>query len=154
MEKIIGFYKAHTIIAIIITIIILYLLRRLFIKMKAKIDTKTLQDSIKGEIAYSAELGLKKSYTDTQYKAWADQLYNAMADYWLWYGTDEQAIISIMEKMKNRSDVISLVSAFGLRSGIIEGASGLGVWLKSELSSFYINQINDMFANKGIQYSF
>lgn len=101
--------------------------------------------STRGQIQAGSELGalqtqnVNPSYTNTQYQIFADGLYSAMADSWYWYGTDEDAIKSIMQKMKNDADVLKVNTIFGVRDGY-----SLSAWFTSELSNedldYYVNQ--------------
>lgn len=108
-------------------------------------NIKNFIKSTSGQIQAGTELGALQSqnvnptYTNTQYQIFADGLYSAMADSWLIYGTDEDAIKSIMQKMKNDADVLKVNTIFGIRDGY-----SLSAWFTSELSNedldFYVNQ--------------
>ena len=95
----------------------------------------------------------KPSYQNSQYFIFADTLYSAMQSDWynpFDYGTDEEGVQSVMDKMKNDSDVLKLVQAFGKRDGYT-----LQQWIAEDFSAedkqIYVN---GPLANKGIKYRF
>jgi hypothetical protein len=64
----------------------------------------------------------------------ADQLFNAMN---IW-GTDEDAIYAVLNKLQNKDDWNKIVSKFGIRKSTMWGSSFTGdliVWLSDELNS-------------------
>jgi len=93
---------------------------------------------------------IKPSHTATQYGIFADGLYTAMADYWYWYGTDEEGIKAIMRQMLNDADVLKLNQTFGTRDGYT-----LAQWFRSELSdedlAYYVNE---PMARNGVTFKF
>lgn len=83
------------------------------------------------------------SYSKAQFKEWADQLYTAMKG----LGTDEDTIDRIMGYMKNDTDVLTLVDAFGTRDG-----EDLYEWIAGE----YIGEpsCNEVLRRNGITITF
>lgn len=96
------------------------------------------------------KVGVYKSFSLETYKKVANELYEFMDG----VGTDEASILKKMTfYVKNDVDFINLFSAFGYRnpSNTWFGTGGdLRYWLKSDLSTFYINQINDNYKSKGM----
>ena len=93
---------------------------------------------------------IKPSYTATQYGIFADTLYAAMVDYWYSYGTDEDAIKSVMKQMLNDADVLKLNQSFGTRDGY-----SLAAWLRDELSDSDLQYyVNDPLARNGVTFRF
>jgi hypothetical protein len=90
------------------------------------------------------------TYTNTQYGIFADGLYSAMVDSWYWYGTDEDGIKSIMEKMLNDADVLKLNTTFGVRDGY-----SLAQWFRSEMTASYIDEyVNAPLRRNGVTFQF
>lgn len=56
---------------------------------------------------------MNPSYTVTQYKVFADTLFDAFSG----PGTDEERVKSVFQKMKNDLDVLELIKAYGTRDG-------------------------------------
>lgn len=94
----------------------------------------------------------QKTYPNSQYNIWADALESAMY-YW---STDEDAIKSIMQKMKTDADVLALISAFGQRSTAgIDAEEDLGAWLRDDLNDQEMNlYVNNVLASNGVNYRF
>jgi hypothetical protein len=95
----------------------------------------------------------KPSYQNSQYYIFADTLYSAMQSDWynpFDYGTDEDGVKSVMEKMRNDADVLKLVQAFGKKDGYT-----LQQWIAEDFSAedkqIYVN---GPLANRGIKYRF
>jgi hypothetical protein len=87
------------------------------------------------------------SYPISQYDEWANALHTAMYS----YGTDEQAIYRIMGYMKNNTDVLQLIKAYGVKKENTIGISGEGTlseWLTNELDSTEIGIVNSTLASK------
>jgi len=98
-----------------------------------------------GEQAALVAQGQQKSYSQSQYNTMANQLYYALKG----AGTDEETVYSVMGKMQNDLDIIALDNAFGMRD-----ASSLQAWLRGDLSSSEMQQVNMILSNKGITKSF
>lgn len=103
-----------------------------------------------------AKKGIRPSYSDFQYKTWADTLHAAMNG----VGTTTGQIGSIMSLMKNDADLAKLVQAFDVRtikSGIVlvpDNQFNLVSALADELNTMEIDQINYALHKKGITYKF
>lgn len=109
------------------------------------------------ELRRLAMNGIRPSYPDSQYQVFANKIVVAAND----CGTDEPAIFSVFEAMKNEADVQKLVSVFGIRKykGCFSSYFGfeersLGGLLNYELSGSEIKKINDMLAAKKIKFRF
>lgn len=99
-----------------------------------------------GEVAALTAQGQQKSYTNSQYASFANQLYYAMKG----WGTDEEAIGQVFSKMKNDLDVIALNNAFGVKDGY-----DLQGWLRGDLSAADMQTyVNGILASKGISKTF
>jgi len=98
--------------------------------------------------------GQKPTYLDTAYKGYADSIYTARsANNFL--GTDEDAIYSVFQKMKNDLDVAKLITAFGERRlSFSLTSANLGGFLNDELDSTELGIINSGLRSKNIKYQF
>lgn len=118
---------------------------------KAKKSLNTIDTNIKA----MQQSGIKPSYSDSQYAAWANALQIAFDG----YGTDEVAIENIILMMKKDIDVLKLIEAYGVRE--IKGGwlmpnftGDLASTLASELDSNEIRDMNQNLRNNGIQFQF
>lgn len=112
---------------------------------KAKKESEA-DDIIKREIDKSAV-----SFEQTQYSAFADKLESAMTG----FGDDEKSVYAIFGKLNNKSDVLSLIKAFGQRrQSFTVGGANLITWINNRLDSSEIAEINDILSRKGIDYQF
>lgn len=111
------------------------------------------------EAKAAEKAGIKASYTDSQYKAYADSIFNA------WFqstnifdSVDEDKIYSVLRAMKNNLDWLNLVKAFGLRRQPIMFISfgmpdaDLYGWLSEALSASEIAKANSILATNKITY--
>ena len=121
-------------------------------KAKAKNAQKDLKNDLKTAISSQPA-----SYSDGQYQEFANSLWQAM-DGW---GTDNDKIMSVMDKMKNDTDILKLIDIYGIRK-ISSGKGnpapdlndGLTAAFGDELSSSEINKINKKFEDKKIKFRF
>jgi len=98
------------------------------------------------ELQQWENVGQNLSYQNTQYQIFADALLTAMKG----FGTDEDAVKDVMNKMNNNADILKLIQVFGVRDGY-----GLSAWITDDFSAEdkdkYINQV---LRSKGITYQF
>lgn len=109
------------------------------------------------EVAILEQKGIPRSYSQTQYGAFASEL-NVSFQGW---GTDNDAVMNIFDKMKNDADVYALINAYGVRdidSGSWNPAPNfrgdLPSALRDEMSSAEIQNLNIKLKNKGIEFQF
>ena len=120
---------------------------------KKLLGFNTSVEAAKSDQAKLIQQGQKASYLDSQYKVFADAIYSAGFD--VLFGTDEDAIYSVFNKMNNDLDVNKLIVAFGARR--IEFSTrveSLAQFLRSELDDREIEQINKILSTKNIKYRF
>jgi len=97
----------------------------------------------------------KPTLSAAEMQSMSKQLFVAMDG----YGTDEEAVLSVFNKMKNDADFAGVVSVYGtkeLSSGTLNPEPNykgnlLGA-LTSELSSSWLKKINTSLSSKGIKY--
>ena len=98
--------------------------------------------------------GQKASYLDSAYKGYADSIYSARSAN-NFGGTDEDAIYSVFQKMKNDLDIAKLITAFGTRRlSFSLSSANLGGYLTDELDKTELGIINSGLKSKGIKYQF
>ena len=92
------------------------------------------------------------TYSQTQYQVYADKIYQAGV---AWFGTDEVAIYSVFQAMKNDLDILKLINAFGSRRLEFSTVMGnLAEFLYSEFDNKEITKLNSILAAQGIKYQF
>ena len=112
---------------------------------KAKKQNQT-DDTLKKEISSGA-----LTYEQTQYVSFADRLETAMYG----YTDDEEAVFDVFSKLRNRSDLLQLIRAFGERRIIWTiGKSNLNAWISNRLETKEIARINDILKRNNIDYQF
>lgn len=151
-------------------LIVLYIVYNAYRMSKASSDAKDankVADSANRELADLNARGIKPSYTKTQYETFSLKLAEAMND----CGTNEDSIMQVFQAMKNKADVLALISAFGVRYYQPCAASqpisyarylwndklfggNLQTWLEYDLSAGNIKDINDLLAEKNIDFQF
>jgi hypothetical protein len=132
----------------------LFLVYRMLRPAGAKEQQQTTT-AVKTDIAKEEAKGVQATYNNANYKTLADKLYSAMNT----SGTDESAIFSVFQQLKNNIDVLKLIEAYGTRQlytfGIPTGGQqNLSQALTDELSSSDIAEINKILFTKGINYKF
>lgn len=121
--------------------------------VKKALGFNTTVDAAKKDQAEMIRSGQRASYVDSQYKIFADAIYSAGFD--VLFGTNEDAIYSVFNRMNNDLDVNKLIVAFGARR--IEFSTrveSLSEFLRSELDDKEIGNINKILGTKNINYRF
>lgn len=91
------------------------------------------------------QTGEVPTLSNASYYTYANQIYNACKG----FGTDEDAIYNVFGQMNNTADVYKLIQVFGTKDN-----KTLPMWMRSELNSWEIKRLNNILANKGINYAF
>lgn len=104
-------------------------------KDEARKEEENMAD--KSQLELLARKGILPRWTKAQYYELANTLYSAMSG----MGTDEDAIMRVIYRIRNEADWIMVKQYFGTRDG-----DDLVKWLRNELSSAYLNDINKSFA--------
>jgi len=102
---------------------------------------------------------VKLTYKPSQYVAWSDKIEDAMNANWLDF-TDEEAIYSIMRKLKTNNDWLELMKSYGKRkyydptsaTYIFGKDINLLTALQLELDTKEKNKVNTILKNNGIRY--
>lgn len=144
------FQKLKPVEQVIAAAIILVILIWLWKLIRAYVKNIVSGAETIGEVAALQSAGMKKTYTDSQYNSFADQLYFAMKG----AGTDEDSVFSVMGKMKNDLDVIELERKYGLRPDMWGNQYNLQQWLRGDLGSSDIQRLNSLLSSKGITKSY
>lgn len=107
---------------------------------------KAGNNSVSGEIS-KANL----TYQISQYVSFADRLETAMFG----FTDDEEAIFDVFSKMRNKSDLLQLITTFGNRRPIFNfGSASLAVWINNRLDKSEIQRVNEILARNNIDYQF
>jgi hypothetical protein len=126
-----------------------------------ELKNRQLLNNASTELVNAQRRGINPSYTDTQYSAFANQIYQSMR---FAVGDDYSTAQSNLKKMKNDVDVLKLIKAFGQRQNYFFGLPNgnpldLFTFVKSELgneylglTSYRISDINADWKKKGISY--
>jgi len=85
------------------------------------------------------------SYPRSYYGIWAQDVYRAVNG----MGTDEQAVFDVFKKMKNKDDVLQLITSFGVKDG-----ETLSQWLIGDLGEDDKETLNRLLSDKDINYQF
>jgi len=133
----------------------------LFSKRIGRFLNKNIKD-IQENLDYNKELDKsKESYPKTQYKNFADAIEKAFNPYGFGYGTDEEAIYSVMRKLKTNNDWLLLNKAFGVREYIDYSFNPFGNTYNFNMveminyedeGSEMRNKINSILKSKNIKY--
>jgi hypothetical protein len=109
-----------------------------------------------GEVQLEIERESKKkpaSYADSQYRTFANAIETAGFD----VGTDEAAIYSTFRKLKNNTDYLKLLNAWGKPNRkVYEWGVGrnmtLPQYISWEMNDSEVKKVNDILQSKGITY--
>ena len=135
--------KKYAIIAVIVIILLVVVI---FAGVKIK---NVISDSIKEQKQVDeANKGIdedKLTTTTSQYNTIVSKLYTAMEG----MGTDEEAIYSAFGSLQTYSDLMQVMSNFGVKDGKV-----LREWIQEELNQTEIDKVNNILAAKSINYTF
>lgn len=124
-------------------------------KFLGKQTAEDIEKSTTDDIKKLAAKGVKPTYYESQYVQYADKLYNAMITSNPFNPTDENAIYSVMQDMKNDVDILLLVKSFGTRRmEFSTKGGGLAAFLQDDLSSKEMAKVNKILSDNNISYRF
>lgn len=143
--------QLNKVIAIgVIGLLLVMLLRNAF-KIKVpgvgKVSHESLPDSYESEINYAISGGPTRTINNSDAANIAANLRDAMFGSWLGlgWGTDEDAIFSQISFLRNETDWLMVVKAFGLTNGMT-----LTQALESELGTADRKKVSDMLRAIGV----
>ncbi len=128
-------YIGFGLVALVVVVLLIVFLNRLRPK-------KSIVDDIVVDTS-------KLTYSDTEYKLMANQLYTAMKG----AGTDEAAILRVCQRMQNVDDWNAVVKAFGTKSSsnwVYKFSGTLYDWLQDELSEREMRKVNEILNPIGV----
>ena len=124
--------------------------------VKKNADAKKSLSEVTDDISELNKNGVKPSYTDSQYRSWADSLFTCFEGFGTCFG-----YMTIFQNMKNDADVLKLIQAYGVRtipSGkfnpMPDFRGTLPQALRDEVQTINIWGINQILKNRGITYKF
>jgi hypothetical protein len=138
------------------------------LKAKKERDEANKQaEQAKLEFKELKKTGIVPTYSASQYEGFAQKLVQAMDS----CGTSESSIYSVFQSMKNKADVLSLITAFSVRYYTPCSATNpisyaqyifnnkafggsLATWLEYDLTNSEIAKINKILEEKNIDYKF
>lgn len=92
------------------------------------------------------------TYDLSQYVIMADRVYTCIAG----VTEDEEGLYVVFARMRNNSDILQLIKAFGKRSGGFEFwyEKSLTEWMSSDLNNVEIEKVNDILKRNNVTYQF
>lgn len=98
--------------------------------------------------------GIKPSFLNSQYSLWSEKLQYALN----YFNTDEPAVYSIFNSLKNEADLLKLIQTFGTRKiemfpFVFQNAT-LSEAIQSQMDEDEITKVNGILAKKGINFTF
>lgn len=178
-DKVYNFYKelppwAKGVIVVGGAAVVYFTATRIFRNIKNarnKRDAKKTQSEVKSELAQLQQQGIKKSYPDSQYNAWADKIekqFDGIDWKQNWFDKDVpiigqwsgsgKSVAEIFKQLKNNVDLLALVAAYGVRTydqaGVFTGdfTGNLYQAIQDELDKGEIDALNALLKKKGITY--
>jgi hypothetical protein len=127
-------------IVIVSLIIGFILIRREIKKNKAKKDAQKVLDKVNNDIAKS-----NLSHPLSNYSLWAGDLKSALTG----FVEDEEAVYNVIGKMKNRDDVMQLITAFG-----VVKEKTLTQWIAEYFNEEERGIVNRLLSDKNVNYQF
>lgn len=98
---------------------------------------------------YIATTGVSVSLSDSEIKQLCNKLYNAFYGGLFGWGTDEDAVYEVFNRINNQADLYKLIAVYGTRENMT-----LDQAIVSELNNSELKKLNTILANKGINYQF
>lgn len=178
-DKVYNFYKelppwAKGVIVVGGAAVVYFTATRIFRNIKNarnKRDAKKTQSEVKSELAQLQQQGIKKSYPDSQYNAWADKIekqFDGIDWKQNWFDKDVpiigqwsgsgKSVAEIFKQLKNNADLLALVAAYGVRTydqaGVFTGdfTGNLYQAIQDELDKGEIDALNALLRKKAITY--
>jgi len=142
--------------SVILLALIVLLVVRSVVKASARIQKRKEDEQIaeiheeQQEVLDNLPQPPKATYSKDAYGRLATRLHEAMDSQWynpFSYGTAETEVVKVFSYVKNDTDFLNLGMAFGNRDGY-----AMQDWVKSELSSSWIDMINKKLSTKGVKY--
>ncbi len=134
-------YAVAGVCAVIAIIVAIVLFRKLVTgKLHDAAVNKKLATQLDEEISTD-----NITISQQQFNGYASTLYDAMKG----FGTKEDRIYEVFEKMNTRSDVLQLIKTFGVKDSMT-----LIDWMMDDLSVKEINKINQILVSRQIDYKF
>lgn len=134
-----------------------YMVYKMVKRMAAEKDSKKEVGDINDDIKKLQAQGKKQTLTQSQVSGIANELFTALNG----YGTNYDAVLHALVRVKNDIDMLAVIKSFGVRE-ISAGAwspepnfkGTLGQALVEELSAKEKTALNNMLARKGIGHRF
>lgn len=141
-KKILIKYGSYALLALLIVVVIVAIIR-ISKKFLTSELTAAQQEHINSKEIIESEVTLPK----TEMQSLVAKLKTAFGRWGL--GTDEDAVYDVFEALNSRSDVLSLINAFGVYKD-----HTLSEWVTKELSSSELEHVQEILSSKGIVFTF
>jgi hypothetical protein len=141
---------AVKIAVLLIAVLLIYKLIKKILPTQPAPSTKPAGEEL-GELE---KKGIIPSYPNSQYSAWAEKLQYALN----YANTDENAVYSVFEKLKNQADLNKLITIFGKRAieyfPFMFQDETLSEAITSQMDGNEVQKVNGILAKKGINFNF
>lgn len=135
-------YGVYLLIAIAIIIVICVVWKKIGKKVTDKVTEK--QQEYINQLEIDEE---EVSIPTTQMNMLVSKLKTAFGNYG--WGTDEDQVYAVFELVQTRSELLTLITKFGVYEG-----HTLPEWMIKELNASEIEHVNSILASNGINYTF
>jgi|694.fasta_scaffold01037_25 hypothetical protein len=131
--------------------------KRIIQNINKQKDLKVQYDA-KAEERQLAQQGIKRTLSDSQLQAMCQKIVEAFDG----CGTTEESVYQVMKQMKNKADVLALISTYGIRKydqcnwneGFGDNEYTLPRAIESELDSSELSELNKILSSKRIDFKF
>lgn len=140
--------------------------RKLIIKKLDETKAQQTVNKFSSDVSSLSKQGIRPSYSDAQYKAWADKISSQFdgCDFSVailgGYSTSGQTVVDVLKLLKNDADFAKLVTAYGVRTydqcGPFTGnfTGDLFHAVSDELRDYEIQGLNNQLQLQKINYRF
>lgn len=135
-------YAGYAILGIIVLVVIIFVVKYLKKTLNNKLTEVQLEHINQLEID-ETQVGLP----ETEIQNLVAKLKTAFGNYG--WGTDEDAVYDVFEHINTRSELLKLISKFGVYED-----HTLPEWMTKELNNSELEHVTEILSSKGIVYSF
>lgn len=145
-----AFRELPIAVQVIIAFVVILMVVKLLTGLINLFRKKAQEVEISNEQQQYQQAGETLTYPKSNYKAFADQIYNAMN----YMGTDTGEVERVFGKMENNLDVLELNKAWGVRDVYFWGFAYSYTLPQAVADEMDTTQINTILSSKGIDYQY
>lgn len=150
-----DFFKKLPILGqIAVLLIAVFIVYKLFKKVTTPTPPPPSPQPAGDDLQKLEQSGVKPSYQNSQYSSWAEKLQYALN----YLNTDENAVYSVFNSLKNQADLTKLIQIFGTREietfPFVSQNATLSEAIQSQMDQDEIQKLNGILAKKGINFTF